>query len=71
MVPAVARPATSDSSNHPVVSSTIPPARISIPSSRLMSPKSSRIFAITGTAEIDSATAMNNAKISRPSGWTR
>lgn len=70
-VPAIARPATSDSSSHPMESSTMPPARISIPSSRLMRPRSSRIFAITGTEEIDIATAMNSAKIRRASGCAR
>src|SRR4029077_9438740 len=54
---ALATPAMSDKMSQPVVSSTTPADRMTMPMLRLVSSRSMRILAMTGIAEIDMAVA--------------
>jgi hypothetical protein len=63
--PVLARPATTARRIQPMVSSVIAAARMSWPMSRRISLRSIRTLAITGTAEMLIATAMNRLNTRR------
>ncbi len=56
---------------HPTVSSVILDARMSWPMSRRINLRSIKTLAITGTAQILMATAMNKLNTKRVLGWVR
>ena len=63
--PAVAKPAKTASITHPTTSLAMPAATVIWPKSRLISPSSDRIRAITAKADTDSAAATNRANTVR------
>ena len=62
---------TTERYTHPTVSSAMEAARMMAPTSRRVSLRSSSVFAITFTAEIDIAVARNRARTVRLPPWTR
>jgi hypothetical protein len=64
-------PRRSESANQPTRSSIIAAAITSKPTSDLNSPRSRSVFAMTGSAEMLSATPSSSAKVARREGSTR